>query len=521
MTRLGLSGRTPAATRLRQLVGAAVLALLLVAPPAVLAATPQGLIREFPTHAGVNSITAGPEGNLWFSALGRHNLIGKITPRGKVTRFGLGKKVRPLSIVAGPDGNLWFTYEGSGGGVGRVTPAGAVTLFRETAPTNGVPLEIVRGADGNLWFNHAAFFTPTGQVIGRITPQGEITEFGAGLDPGAAVANLTAGSDGNVWFADDSFNPAVGRISPGGEIIEFPGLAPEEYPLLYGPTPAGDGNLYFSANEEPHVAVERISPSGAITRYRRGLSPSAWLVGPFGAGLHGAVWFRVEKKAPRGDPQQPGSTAIGRITPDGKITEFTRCLRPLPGFAGPENLTLGPEGNIWFTTRESGEPGHATRSSTPSIGRITPAGQITEFRYGLHPESEPDELTFASGRLWFFDRRNYSVGMIVPPRRPANTFLVLRLKHKHFPSRYGVEVAVPGPGTLRLEELGARSGPASSTAAAPACGPAVVGVPLRPVERRLLHRRGVLFLQARITFTPRGGSPFSEPATIELGGGDR
>jgi streptogramin lyase len=497
------------------------LVAIAVAAPAPAGAAPAGLIREFPTHAGVNSITAGPEGNIWFSALGRHDLIGRITPRGKVTRFGLGKKVQPFSIVAGPDGNLWFTYSGSGGGVGRVTPTGAVTLFRETAPTNGVPFEIVRGADGNLWFNHAAIFTPTGQVIGRITPQGEITEFGTGLNPGASVANLTAGPDGNVWFADESFNPAVGRISPGGEIIEFPGLAPEEYPLLYGPTPAGDGNLYFSANEKPRVAVERISPSGTIERFRRGLSPRAWLVGPFGAGRGGDVWFRVEKTVPRGEPEQPGSTTIGRITPDGKITEFSRCLRPLPGFAGPENLTLGPEGNVWFTTRESGEPGHATRSSTPSIGRITPSGQITEFRYGLHPESEPDELTFAAGRLWFFDRTNSRIGMIVPPHRPANTFLVLRLRHKHFPSRYGVEVAVPGPGTLRLEERGDRPGLASSTAAAPACGPAVVGVPLRPRQRRLLHRRGVLYFQVQITFTPRGGAPFSEPATVELGGGQR
>jgi streptogramin lyase len=514
---------------MRRLRAAAIAAAALTAPSASAAAAgPVGLIREFPIHAGVSSIIAGPEGNIWFTANGRHNTIGKVSPSGKVTQFrrGLGARVEPLDIVTGPDGNLWFTYTGSftgfsGGGVGRIMPTGKVTLFSEAPGSEGSPFDIVTGPDGNLWFNHAAILTPSGQTIGRITPQGEITEFGSGLQPGAAVVNLTAGPDGNVWFGDNSNHPAVGRITPSGEITEFPGLAPEEYPLLYGPTPAGDGNLYFSANEKQGIAVERISPGGAIKRYRGGLGPRAWLVGPFGAGRGGDVWFRVERTVKHGEPGWPnGRSAIARLTPSGRITEFSRCLRPLPGFAGPEDLTLGSEGNIWFTTRESGSPGHAKRSSTPSIGRVTPSGRITEFRYGLHPESEPEELTLASGRLWFLDRRNDSIGVIAPPRRPANTFQVLRLKHKHFPSRYGVEVAVPGPGTLRLQELGGRPWLASSTAAAPACGPAVVGVPLRPRQRRLLHRRGVLFFQVRITFKPRGGAPFSEPATVELGGGE-
>src|SRR5687767_3030047 len=55
---------------------------------------------------------------------------------------------------------------------------------------------------------------------------------------------------------------------------------------------------------------------------------------------------------------------IGRITPDGTITEF-----PVPtAFSEPWEIAAGPDGNLWFTEQF----GH-------KIGRITPEGEITEF----------------------------------------------------------------------------------------------------------------------------------------------
>src|SRR5262245_29037447 len=55
---------------------------------------------------------------------------------------------------------------------------------------------------------------------------------------------------------------------------------------------------------------------------------------------------------------------IGRITPGGVITEF-----PIPTAGSiPGGIAAGPDGNLWFT-EETGN----------KIGRITPAGVITEF----------------------------------------------------------------------------------------------------------------------------------------------
>lgn len=331
-----------------------------VSAPAAHSAAPVGLIKEIPLHGNAGGIAAGPEGDLWFT----QNLpvkgglaIGRITPGGKVTRFkrGLTSATQPLEITAGPDGNMWFTYDPgissmSGGGIGRITPAGQITLFPEPPDLHGSPFEIVAGPDGNLWFTHAAILTPTGQAIGRITPGGEITEFFAGLSEKAEVANLTPGP-GGVWFADESSTPAIGRITPSGEITEFPGLRPHEFPIVYGPTPGPEGNLWFAGNARTSPAVERITPSGTIERFTAGIDRRTEYVGPFAVGADGNTWFRIEKQ-PRGQ-SFAGSTAIDRITPGGQIAEFSDCLRTMPQFAGPNFLTHGPDGNVWFTTWSS------------------------------------------------------------------------------------------------------------------------------------------------------------------------
>src|SRR6266567_1171871 len=92
-----------------------------------------GTITEFPIPTASTfprGITAGPDGNLWFTEYSGNN-IGRITPAGVVTgEFSIPTGYsRPFGITAGPDGNLWFT-EFNGNNIGRITPAGVVTEFR-------------------------------------------------------------------------------------------------------------------------------------------------------------------------------------------------------------------------------------------------------------------------------------------------------------------------------------------------------------------------------------------------------
>jgi streptogramin lyase len=90
---------------------------------------------------------------------------------------------------------------------------------------------------------------------------------------------------------------------------------------------------------------------------------------------------------------------IGRVTPAGAITEFT-------GLAGaPSGITSGP-GGLWFT--ESGDPG--------AIGRITTGGFISEFTAGLTKNSDPTSIVQGpDGNLWFTESAaGGAIGRITP-----------------------------------------------------------------------------------------------------------
>jgi virginiamycin B lyase len=124
-------------------------------------------------------ITAGPDGALWFTECAvqqtgnctANGTIGRITSAGAITEFRIKtKNSDPAGITAGPDGNLWFTDSGTDQ-IGRLTPAGVVTQF--AIPTAGsFPEGITAGPDGNLWFTEEG-----ANQIGRITPAGVIREF--------------------------------------------------------------------------------------------------------------------------------------------------------------------------------------------------------------------------------------------------------------------------------------------------------------------------------------------------------
>jgi virginiamycin B lyase len=58
----------------------------------------------------------------------------------------------PEGITAGPDGNLWFTELGANQ-VAKVTTAGAITEYPIPTASSG-PGGIAAGSDGNLWSHH-------------------------------------------------------------------------------------------------------------------------------------------------------------------------------------------------------------------------------------------------------------------------------------------------------------------------------------------------------------------------------
>lgn len=84
---------------------------------------PAGTITAFPAPTSASEpqgITAGPDGNLWFTEWGG-NKIGRISPSGSIAQFPVPISAGQLfGITAGPDNNLWFTEEYDNT-IGRIT----------------------------------------------------------------------------------------------------------------------------------------------------------------------------------------------------------------------------------------------------------------------------------------------------------------------------------------------------------------------------------------------------------------
>ena len=183
--------------------------------------TTSGVITEYPLFPappyliGAQGITVGPDGALWFTLV-TAGAIGRITTSGTVTLFSEGITIPadssdfpairgPWWITAGPDGNLWFT-EPAIGRIGRITTAGVVTEFA-TGLERWDLSDITPGPDGALWFTNYR-----GSRIGGITTGGSVRDY-AGISAAYAYPDgITLGPDGAVWFAEASGK--IGRIAP-------------------------------------------------------------------------------------------------------------------------------------------------------------------------------------------------------------------------------------------------------------------------------------------------------------------
>ena len=216
------------------------------------------------------------------------------------------------------------------------------------------------------------WFTESLGTFGRITPSAVLTDFPDAL-LGGGPRGIATGADGNLWFAESGGNGAITRVTPAGEATEFSaGLTPgDPWDVAKGP----DGNIWF-VNRSPAV-IGKITPEGVITEYTDGLTllsePSAITAGP-----DGNLWFT-----------ETATGRIGRITTAGVITEFTSGLS---GSGEPTDIVAGSDGALWFTL--NADPG--------GIGRITKSGTVTTFTDGVTPNSAPTGIAKgADGALWF------------------------------------------------------------------------------------------------------------------------
>jgi streptogramin lyase len=201
--------------------------------------------------------------------------------------------------------------------------------------------------------------------------------------PDAQPVGITRGADGNLWFAELH---AIGRITPAGAVTEFrQGLSPAAQPFEI--TAGPDGNVWFTEGNE---RLGRITPAGVITEF---IIPQAVGGGISGitAGPDGNIWFTE----PIG--------GIGRFNPAAGVATVFDTTAGGTRASSPGMITRGPDGNLWYS------------DSAGKIGRITPAGVITEFSTGMTPGSDPAGITTGpDGNLWFVEDNSNRIGRITP-----------------------------------------------------------------------------------------------------------
>lgn len=288
-------------------------------------------VYPLPRHlTGPNAVATGSDKNVWFTEFTTPT-IGKITQSGAVTEYPIPSGNVPSDIAVGSSGTLWFT-EGNafihraGKPIGKITVDGSITEYR--GPAHGQLFAIAKGPGGNMWF------TDSGNVeIGYITPSGAIKEFalGGSIQPGH---DIVAGSDGDLWFPaiDASGAGYIGKSTPTGTITAYPGPA-GDVPLAIAKGP--DGNVYASTVN----GIWRVTPAGTITGYVPPPS-SQYFWNDIIVGPDRRLWM---------------STSHGAIVEfDPKTNTFSNVLF-LPGKYDPQSLTLGGDGDVWFSDIPNGD----------------------------------------------------------------------------------------------------------------------------------------------------------------------
>jgi hypothetical protein len=160
-------------------------------------------------------------------------------------------------------------------------------------------------------------------------------------------------------------------------------------------------------------------------------------------------------------------------------------------------------------------------SEPPTIGRVTPSGEITLFKDGVKNQSSL--IAGPDSRVWFAGDRE-EIERITPPSAPVNTFVYAPDKAKPG-GEAEVPIELPGPGTIELRQVAVllpgkkskRSQGVAARAVAPACGSTRLKFRLNGAAAAVLRREGRARLRVRATFTPTGGSANTEVRTITLG----
>jgi streptogramin lyase len=257
--------------------------------------------------------------------------------------------------------NSWTQVPGSGVRIASSWDPNSFTLSNGTVSANGL---YILNSIGSIYYkNPDNSFVQLPGSASAIAP----TTIG-----GVFVLGYPANSNGNVIYYYDLNTPGWSALSGSGVSIST------DSTHLYA---IGSTGGIFSSPVKP--------TSGTIVEYPGPLNGS----GGIAAGADGNLWFTYT-----------GGYGIGKITPGGTQTAYQLCPTTCSG-GGVflYGIAAGPDGNLWFT----GNNGF----NDNRIGKITPAGAITQYQIGCCNYDPFKIAAGPDGNLWFTEQNN-SVGKI-------------------------------------------------------------------------------------------------------------
>ncbi|MGC2243438.1 MAG: hypothetical protein WBA06_07425 [Candidatus Aquilonibacter sp.] len=390
---------------------------------------PSYSIYEYATQSGGKNygITVGPDGQtLWFVDQVNYSL-GAIANPGACNSSTCAYSEAPvpwqsapptdlLALTAASDGNLYVTDPGNGGSdLGNLfqascTPSPAscsgtdypyYDIVDDIAP---YMTDVISGPDGNLYISYASDSDDNSgiawqSIVGCCSYPYEIQVTG---QP-SAINMMTFDQTGQaLWFTDQ-----------GNANVGFAAALPCEYTCNAIEQPSGSS--YTNYGPEDDIA-HRPLPGSVASRVHRGRGGPRPAFVPrrrraqccgtessFDGPLQGIV------SAPDGNIYVADSSgSIDQVSPSlwescsGESCTFTAIGLPIAG-ASPQNLTIGRDGNVWFTD-STGYVGFVALN-TCSSGTC----KVYEYHAGGSPwgiTSGPD------GNIWFTDSSTNKIGKV-------------------------------------------------------------------------------------------------------------
>ena len=316
-----------------------------------------------------------------------------------------------------------------------------------------------------------------------VAAPGQVTAYG-GSGAGLNYPSGPTTADGNVWFALRG-GDAIGRVTPTGTFTQFTDPQGEVSGPMDTALGSADARIWFTSNGNDRVGHVDITDLfggtvGDISTYT-----SAALDAP----------TNIESSA--GELWVTHDNGIANVRPWGAINNYTHAS--IPG--GTDDLTAGPDGNMWFTDTDDNR-----------VGKVTPSGTITTYALPASMSGPTGIAAGPDGKLWVIGSTN---GLLATVTTSGTVTVLPALPSGHLATG-DITVGSDGnywffaaPGQFEAEALG-RATPAGVVSLFPAAPHILIGSGLTNGPGGNIWFTGGF--THKVGFIEPGGTPPTGPA---------